>query len=215
MNMGEARRLLTQAQQIADEHGLGILAQKISAEHDILLSQLSKWEKLKEDNAPVSKRIELSSFDDVIDRLLEKRTVEIPEIEDEEPVLLLIIAEGGILLFSFPFTEDWERDNELFGSFLSAITSFSQEFLAEGLDRVKFGQHTVIMKPVANFSIYYIFKGQTYLATKKLTYFIDQIEDESTILQVLDEFVKSGQIIELKDFPFLKGFINGAFRSKK
>ncbi|MHA2307560.1 MAG: hypothetical protein ACXACU_19440, partial [Candidatus Hodarchaeales archaeon] len=215
MNLGEARKLLTDAQEIADEHDLGILAQKISNEHDNLLNQLSQWEKFKEDDVPVSKRIELSSFDDVIDRLLEKRSVEEQKVVDEEPVLLLVIAEGGVLLFSFPFKADWERDNELFGSFLSAISSFSQEFLAEGLDRVKFGQYTIIMEPLATFSAYYVFKGQTYPAKQKLTHFTSLILEEHSIILTLDKFFQSNQIIELDDFPFLKTFIKGTFVSKR
>ncbi|MFX1343737.1 MAG: tetratricopeptide repeat protein [Promethearchaeota archaeon] len=211
MNMGEARRFLAQAQVIADEHGLGILAQKISGEHDILLNQLSKWEQFKEEDAPVSKRVELSSLDEVVERLLEKRTVEPPKIMDEVPVLLLIIAEGGVLLFSYPFTEEWERDNELFGSFLSAITSFSNEFLSQGLDRVKFSQFTVLMEPIAHYSVYYVFKGQSYLAKQKLSHFIDLIQDEDTILRALDKYYQTSQIIELKDYPFLKVLLKEVF----
>jgi hypothetical protein len=130
-------------------------------------------------------------------------------------VLLLVIAEGGVLLFSFPFKADWERDNELFGSFLSAISSFSQEFLAEGLDRVKFGQYTIIMEPLATFSAYYVFKGQTYPAKQKLTHFTSLILEEHSIILTLDKFFQSNQIIELDDFPFLKTFIKGTFVSKR
>ncbi|MFX0083105.1 MAG: tetratricopeptide repeat protein [Candidatus Hodarchaeota archaeon] len=215
MNMGEARKLLTEAQIIAEEHDLGILAQKISSEHDTLLNQLSKWEKLKEDNAPVSERINLSSFDDVIERLLEKRTVEPQNVIDEDPVILLIIAEGGVLLFSYPFTEEWERDNEIFGSFLSAISSFSKDFLSQGLDRVKFSQYTVIMEPITNFSVYYVFKGQSYLAKQKLLQFTTLIRDEVSIVDSLNKFYKASQVIELRDFPFLEAFVKRSFITKK
>ena len=56
------------------------------------------------------------------------------------------MIEGGVLVFSYPFSNKWDRDNELFGSFMSAFTSFSDEFFSEGLDRVKFGQYTVILE---------------------------------------------------------------------
>ncbi|MFW9822519.1 MAG: hypothetical protein ACFFE4_06270 [Candidatus Thorarchaeota archaeon] len=211
MNMGKARKLLTQAQVIAEEHDLGILAQKISNEHDTLLKQLSQWEKFKEDEAPVSKRIELSSLDEVVDRLLERRTVEPTKVLDEEPMLLLILAEGGVLLFSYPFAEAWQSNNELFGSFLSAINSFSGEFFSEDVDRFKFGQNTVLMEELENFSIHYLFKGQTYLAQKKLKYFKEKIQSSPSIWQTLMKFFKSGQSIELQDFPFLEAFITDIF----
>ncbi|MHA2280376.1 MAG: tetratricopeptide repeat protein [Promethearchaeota archaeon] len=214
MNMGEARRFLTQAQIIADEHGLGLMAQKISSEHDTLLNQLSKWEKFKEDKAPISDRIELSSLDDVVERLLEKRTVEPTKILDEQPMLLLILAEGGVLLFSYPFTDDWQRNNELFGSFLSAISSFSDEFFYEGVDRFKFGQYTVLIEEAENISIHYLFNGQTYLAKKKLKYFKEKIQTSPSIWQTFEKFFKTGQSIELKDFPFLEAFITDIFLGK-
>ena len=47
MNMGEARRYLIQAQNIAEDHGLQLLARAISEEHDKLLEQLAEWENFK------------------------------------------------------------------------------------------------------------------------------------------------------------------------
>ncbi|MHA2035100.1 MAG: tetratricopeptide repeat protein [Promethearchaeota archaeon] len=211
MNMGEARKFLTQSQEIADNKGLGLLAQKISNEHDILLEQLSKWGNVQENKPPLSERIELSSFEGVIKRLLETRALAAPEIEVEEPVLLLIIAEGGVPLFSYPFTEDWGRDNELFGSFLSAITTFSKDFLSQGLDRVKFSQFTVIMEPMTHFSIYYVFKGQSYSAKQKLKHFTEKIQKSTPVWQTFEKFYQTSQVIEFKDFPFLEAFITEIF----
>lgn len=211
MNMGEARKFLTQAQELADNKGLGLLAQKISNEHDILLDQLSKWEKVKEKEPPLSERIELSSFEGVIKRLLETRAADPPEVIGEDPILLMIMTEGGVLLFSYPFTDEWKRDNQLFGSFLTAFTSFSSEFFSEGLDRVKFGQYTVLMETVDVFSIGYVYKGQTYPAKQKLKYFIEKIQNSAPIWQILEKFYQTSQVIEFKDFPFLEAFITDIF----
>ncbi|MHA2123831.1 MAG: tetratricopeptide repeat protein [Promethearchaeota archaeon] len=146
MNMGDARRYLTQAQSVAEEHGLQLLAREISMEHDKLLGQLDKWESLNNANAPISERMELASLEKSVELIQRRRTLEVPELTQEEPILLLIIGEGGVLLFSYPFTDEVKVDDELFGGFLSAITSFSDEVFSEGLDRAKFGQYTVLMK---------------------------------------------------------------------
>ncbi len=76
----------------------------------------------------------------------EKRAIDPPELVDEQSTLLLIIAEGGVLIFSYPFTDEWKQDDSLFSSFLSAFTSFSDEFFSEGLDWGKFNQNTVLME---------------------------------------------------------------------
>jgi len=49
------------------------------------------------------------------------------ELVDEESVVLLIITEGGVLLFSYPFADEWEFDDELFGGFLTAFNNISDE----------------------------------------------------------------------------------------
>jgi len=126
-------------------------------------------------------------------------------------VLLLILAGGGILLFSYPFSDELKVDDELFGGFLSAITSFSDEVFSVGLDRAMFGQYTVLMKNIGEFSFCYVLKGQTYLAQKKLANFIENFQKNTSMMQTLSKFNQTSQVIELNDFPFLEGFIKGIF----
>ncbi|MCP6719479.1 MAG: tetratricopeptide repeat protein [Patescibacteria group bacterium] len=213
MNMGDARRYLTQAQHIAEEHSLQLLAREISSEHDNLLEQLDKWEEFKESNASISERMALASLDESIELIQKKRAIKVPELIDEEPVLLLILAEGGFLLFSYPFSDEVKVEDELFGGFLSAITTFSDEALSEGLDRAKFGQYTVLMKNITDFSFCYLFKGESYLAQKNLSDFTKNFQKNTSMMQTLSKFNKTSQVIELKDFPFLEGFIKGIFTS--
>ena len=122
--------------------------------------------------------------------------------------------EGGVLIFSYPFTDEWKRDSELFGSFLSAFTSFSDEYFSEGLDRAKFGQYTVLMKPLETFSVCYLFKGQSYPAKQKLLQFTENIQNTEPVMKTLKKFYKTSQMLELKDFPFLEAFITDIFIGK-
>ena len=143
-----------------------------------------------------------------------KRAINAPELINEEPVLLLILAGGGILLFSYPFTDEVKVDDELFGGFLSAFTTFSDEALSEGLDRVKFGQYTVLMENIADFSFCYLFKGQTYGAQKKFSNFTENFQKNTSMMETLKKFNQTSQVIELKDFPFLEGFLKGIFTNQ-
>ncbi|MHA2123598.1 MAG: tetratricopeptide repeat protein [Promethearchaeota archaeon] len=104
MNIEEAKILLTEAQRIAELHDLNLLAHKISSEHDNLLDNADKWENLKKKDAPMAERIDLASIEGVMDRLQEKRAVESLDVVNEQPTLLLLIAEGGVLIFSHAFT---------------------------------------------------------------------------------------------------------------
>lgn len=211
MNMGDARRHITQAENIAEEHGLQILAREISKEHDKLLGQLDKWEALKKNEASMSERMNLAELNNSIDLIQGKRAIKTPELINEDSVMLMIIAEGGSLLFSYSFSDEWKIDDDLFGGFLSAFTTFSNEIFSEGLDRAKFGQFTVLMETAETFSICYLFKGQTYIAKKKLLDFTENLQSNASIMQTLNKFYEINQVIEVKDFPFLEGFINRIF----
>ena len=214
MNMGDARRFLTQAQDIADNNGYQHLAQTISIEHDNLLNQLDVWENFKKRDAPLSERMSLALPNGFIENLIETQEIKIPEVLKEQPILLLVLMEGGVLLLSYPFTEEWNSNDELFGSFLTAFMAFSNEFFTEGLDRAKFGEYTVLMETISKFSICYLYKGQTYLAKKKLGYFIERLQSLPSIMKTFDKFYKTSQVIEIKNFPFLEGFITEVFMSK-
>ncbi|MHA2339551.1 MAG: tetratricopeptide repeat protein [Candidatus Hodarchaeales archaeon] len=213
MNMGDARKYLTKAQKIADKNGLHLLARAISKEHDEFLGRLEEWENFKNRNAPMSERMKLISLEETIERMQGKRALEKKKQVNEEPLLLLIIIEGGVLVFSYPFSDGWDRDNELFGSFMSAFTTFSDEFFSEELDRVKFGQYTVILEVIDNFSICYVFKGHSYLAKQKLARFTNRIKSQKIILETLNKFYQTSQVMESKDFPFLEAFITEIFQS--
>ena len=211
MNMGDARGYLNQSQQIAESHGLQFLARSISNEHDRLLEQLHKWEILEQNKAPISDRMNLALIDDTVDRMQGRLAVNPPELSDESPILLLILSEGGVPTFSYPFVDEWDRDNDLFGSFLSALTSFSDEFFSEGLDRVKFGQQTVLMRSSRPFLICYLFKGQSYKAIQKIDKFTSLIHKDTSVQETFDKYYQKSQILELKDFPFLESLIKGIF----
>ncbi|KKK77077.1 hypothetical protein LCGC14_2857230 [marine sediment metagenome] len=177
------------------------------------MEELETWQNFRKSQVSISKRIKLASIDGVIDRMQEKRALKPPEMVDEQSTLLLIIAEGGVLVFSYPFTDKWKQDETLFSSFLSAFTSFSDEFFSEGLDRAKFGQHTVLMESVGSFFVCYLYEGQTYAAKQKLSKFAEAIQNTNSIWQILDKFYKTNQILEIKDNPPLENLITEIFLS--
>lgn len=69
MKFEEAQSLITESQKIAEEHGFQITAQITSLDHDRLLEQLTTWKQLEKNNAPLSERIKLASFDTIINRM--------------------------------------------------------------------------------------------------------------------------------------------------
>ena len=214
MNMGDARRYLSQAQQIAETHGLHLLARKVSYEHDKLLEQLDEWETFKKKKTPISERMDLVSLEETVDLILKKRALKPPELIDEIPVLLLIITEGGIPAFSNPFTDEWTIDDGRISNFLRAFNVFSEDIFSKGLDRAIFGEYTLIMEPVDSFSVCYLFKGQSYSAKQKLSQFIKHVQNTTPLLDVLKDFHTTHQAILLSENPPLQSLITEIFIKK-
>ncbi|MHA2283437.1 MAG: hypothetical protein ACXAC5_21565 [Promethearchaeota archaeon] len=209
-NLNKAKSLLTQAQHVAEEHGLDLLAQKISVEHDNLLEREDEWAKLKDDDATMAERIELASFDGVFNRLQRKRAIEPPELVNEEPILLLIMDNSGTTYFNHPFITNWDH-SDLFSSFMSAFNTFMDEIFSKSIDRIRVGENTILINPVEPFLACYVIKGQSYPALQKLIRFTEAIRENSEIWQALKRSVKTSEMLELDKPPALKTLISEIF----
>ena len=214
-NMKTARRYLTQAQKIAESYGMKRLAMKISYEHDELLRQIKIWEKLKELEAPLSERWKVAGLNEQMRHMVKKRMIEVPEISKEDPIMLLILTEGGNLLFSKKFEGDFSFEDDILGGLLTTINYIISEVFSEGLDRAVFGPYTLLMMPVQPFLVCYIFKGHSYFAFKKIKQFLDSIQNESVIWQSLQKFFQKSKSVQLNDIPSLESMVMEIFVEKK
>ncbi|MFW9941445.1 MAG: tetratricopeptide repeat protein [Candidatus Thorarchaeota archaeon] len=210
INMGEARKYLTQAQGIAEEHGFKLLAREISAEHDKFLEQINEWENIKRKKTSIRERTELASLDITIDRMQGRRALDPPELVEEEPILLLIMSKDGVPYFNYSFVEGWD-DQDLFSGFMSAFNSFSSEFFSKSIDRIKIDENIILLRPVESFMICYVIKGQSYPALMKLTRFSDAIKWKSEIWDALNKAVKTNEMLELHNPSSLGDIVNEIF----
>jgi tetratricopeptide (TPR) repeat protein len=210
MKFEEAQQLLTQAQRVAELHGLNHMAQKISSEHDNYLEKLNEWKKLKAKDAPMAERLELASVDGVIERLQGKRAIEPPEIFEETPILLLIMDESGNTLFTHSFSENWDFD-DLFSSFMSAFNTFSGEIFSKSIDRIIIDEYKILINPVESFLVCYVIKGQSYPALQKLNRFSDAIKLKTDIWDALNRAVKTGEVLELDNPASLGNVVREIF----
>jgi len=211
INIAEARKLLSEAQNIADDHDLQFLANEISREHDHLLDELQLWESFKKTQAPVSERLKLVSVDNVIDRMQGRLAIEHLDSIEEQPVILLILVDGNILLLSYPFSEKWKQNGNLLGSFLSAISTFRDKFVSQGLERAKFGEETLLLQSIDSFLICYLFRGQTYSAKQKLNFFSEALNKDNHTIEALKRAVSNREEINASENPHIEELIVKSF----
>jgi tetratricopeptide (TPR) repeat protein len=209
-----ARRLLSQAQKIAESHKLKRLAMTISSEHDELIKQLQLWESLKESKAPLAKRWKLAGLNEQMENMVKKRMIELPKLSDEEPILLLIVSEGGVPYFTQSFIEDKSFEDHLLGGFFTAINSFIHEMFSEGFNRAAFGKYTLLMNSVSPFLVFYIFKGQSYSAQNRIKSFINEIKSQNEVWDMFEKFYQANRKIQINDIPNLGFLIKEIFIEK-
>jgi len=208
----DAQQFLTKAQQIAQLKGLQLLAMKISAEHDEVLSQLDIWENLHKNKNQISmaERFKYAKLNEQIDSMIRIRAPEQQDLSSEKPIFLSIITKGGAPLVKFPFLDKW-ADQNIFSGFISAFNVFSKELFAKSVDRVKMGENTILLKPLEPFNACYVIKGPSYLAQQKLTRFSEKIKTTPEIWNRLIEYSKRGEVLTIKGNPHLKEIITEIF----
>jgi tetratricopeptide (TPR) repeat protein len=214
LNIEKAREFLGQAQIIAEERGMKSLAIRISYEHDVLLQEIPKLVELGKREASLSERLEFANLDQLIKRLTQMRLLEIPELKEEEPVLVLVMAENGLSLFSKPFLPEGEINPQLFGGFLSAIHSFSEAVFSRSLDRALLGEYTLVMKSENPLLMCYICKGQAFSALQKLNQFIQQTAKSDKYWNALTRVSQTGRTLEESDYASLDQLANSIFSQK-
>jgi len=212
--MGDARKYLVKAQQIAEKQGRDLWARKISYNHDKLLEQIEKWEKVKKEKDTVKEKIELDSLKETLDLIMQLGLTEAPELIDELPIMLLVISEGGIPAFSNSFTEEWSVDEDIISSFISAFNSFSEELFSKGLDRAKFGDNMLVLDSIGSLTVCYLFKGQSYLAKQRLIQFTRRVQNTASIWKAFKGFKKTHQPIDLSKYSSLQSIITEIFLQK-
>ncbi|MHA1473613.1 MAG: tetratricopeptide repeat protein [Promethearchaeota archaeon] len=210
--MKKARQSLTQAQQIAEKYGLKFLAIKISNEHDKLLQNLEVWEQMKKDNVPISERLEKIDINNQIMSMQKKSSPDIPETSPESPILLLIMSNSGIPLYTKIFNNEWKIQEELFSGFLSAFNSFSDEIFSEGLDRANFGKFTILMAGIPPFMICYVFEGQSFLAQQKFSKFNENLHESKQNWKILTSSKNTGLVIKDDSSMGIGKLVNTIFK---
>ncbi|MHA1987468.1 MAG: hypothetical protein ACW98D_12595, partial [Promethearchaeota archaeon] len=210
MNMSDARLYLTQAQQVAEKHGLELLARQISSEHDKFLEMIEGFKQYERGRPSVSERLDMASLGVILEQMQGRRALDPPELISEDPILLLIMGRDGVSYFNHPFVEDWSFD-DLFSSFMSAFNSFSDEIFSESIDRIKIGDNVILVKPVESFLICYVIKGQSYSALQKLSRFSDAIKWKTEIWTTLNKSIKTSEMLELNNPPSLGDVVNEIF----
>ncbi len=208
-NLSEPRRILTIAEQLAEERGLLSLAMRSSMEHDKILDLISKW---KQRGLPsrgsLIELIQQSQLEDYLINSLYPRPTLVQEFPNEIPVLFAIYDENGIPLYTRAFTDSSQLQEYLVGSFMTALATFARQVFNQALERAKMGQYNILIKSLDTLRVFYVFQGLTYPAQQKLENFIERMMSDLEILDKLRESRRISQPVDESAKAVLDRWIN-------
>ncbi|MHA2093821.1 MAG: tetratricopeptide repeat protein [Candidatus Hodarchaeales archaeon] len=206
-----AKRLIDQAQTIAEDKGLHKLAIAISREYDTIVDQINTFD-LKTGNLEPKSELEIEKVESLLDRMTTQNiTAAVSKAIPEKPEMLLIITEGGMTLFTHHFHPEDRIKSQLVGGFLSAIDSFSNEIFSSSIERVNLGEFRLIFHSHLFLTFAYVFKGESYSAIKKMKSLISSLESVDDIWNSFKENVKTGKLLSGKQESVIKGFLKKIF----
>ena len=208
-----ARYCFGQAHMIAEEKGLNRLALSISREYDAFLDKVghSTNEVEKSNQKPP----EFGKVTNLLDKMSTQTIVAVsdpPAIEDS--IMLFIISEGGITLFSHFFKPHGAGaiKGPLIGSFLSAIEAFSKEVFSSSIERLTLGDHRLIMNISDSLTFAYVYFGESYTAIKRLRKFILTLQMNSDLWRALKNKVNTGILLTSDEEAIILNVIQNIFQ---
>lgn len=187
LQVEEARRFLQEAQEIAEEKELVRLAMRVSREHDELLAQLGRWRQLISTDSSLRERIELAGLEGLLDNMIRHGGATSEESHAETPVMLLVVSQSGLTVYSKQFADRGQIDEQVIGGFVTALDSFlRQAFAAKGhVERIKHEEYTLLMKEDGPLTYCYVFNGLSYDAIKKLERFVKESQANEGVREYL------------------------------
>jgi hypothetical protein len=120
---------------------------------------------------------------------------DISMVVNEEPVqIMLSAAHAGFSLCKVEFQPYLKGDDSLVSGFLTALSCISDAIFSRPLDRVKIGDYTMIMREENPFLFCYVFKGKIRPAIRRLEDFIEQLREEATLWNSMEDVIDSGAV---------------------
>jgi tetratricopeptide (TPR) repeat protein len=183
LNAEGAQHLYTEAQAMAEEKELELMARKISDEHDFLIGQLDLWEKFTTKLPSILEIFELTRIEDMLSQMLRKGVVLPSEVEND--IIERILPEMK--------------------------TQIEEETDYKTSRRGRLYDYSYILRKIDKLFFCYYFVGKSYPAIHKLEKFSRILNEASKIWERLVTFSQSGLSLNYEERNFIASSIDNIF----
>ena len=144
-----------------------------------MLIQIEQWEELSKMEISRIDGEKIARLEELVKIMRMKKELEMIEEREEEPIVIILLYETGVPVFSKNFIRSQEFDDILVAGFISAINNFIQDAfgISGSIDRIKHKEHTILIKHIESIFFCYVYKGESYAASLKLERLIMEIHN--------------------------------------
>ncbi len=189
-NYKKGREYFQRALQIAEEKGLEKLSIRISEDYDASLPTFNGQTLPSKESRTVQHVIETKQLVKQIYK--EQVTIQPPRQAREQPLLVLIAIESGLLLYTHNFTDEMNANPLLISNFVSAIQAFSRELFEQELEAIKIGEYILTFSTIQPLIFAYISKHGSLNALKKIQTFTKNLQENQNLRDQLIRLGKKG-----------------------
>ncbi len=191
----EARQLLTQAQLIAEEHGLHRIAAAISDDHDTLLthSRVVNTPSGRQEILDFSDEELMHEFESLIQQMvhqrmaLEERDARERPYRDTPVAFFILSAHSGLPLYMRVFNDELHGTPAMISGLIAAVQKITENVFSRKIDRMVVGEYHVVYLSDDPLLLVYACRGPSYDALNRLRRFKDALsgmpEQQDTVIR--------------------------------
>ncbi|NPD89579.1 MAG: tetratricopeptide repeat protein [Asgard group archaeon] len=212
LDVSKARALFDDAQSLAEEKGIELLALKISNEHDLLLEKLEDWENFTQRLPAIAEIMGLTHIESALEEMIKRKGILVGDsiVEEEDPCFFVISNQAGSILFVEQFKTEINKD--IINQFSKKIASREVEETSESkIERLVHQDFTYLLKQLDTIVICYAFIGKSYNGIKKLKEFSSLVQQTSQVWDILKSVELENQSLDTSSRITLSQFVDKIF----
>jgi len=198
----QSSKLLQRSLEISKEYGLDSYYHFISKHQDQFYSKMIQIEQEISDNQDLLGDLEFKDFEQLIHQMITSNISKM-ELEQANPIMLLLLSEHGTSLCSIIFNTEFEKvPDQVIAGYLSTISSaMGEAFHNEGMiERIEHQSYSILLRSFDNFILCYILDGTTFLAREKMNEFITQFKHYTDYDQMVKNLNMGKKTTDVDEF---------------
>ena len=206
-----SQKYLDKALKIANKFELNRIKIKVLNEYDVFLENYSFWDKISEKDQENFKKKQLNMIKTQIRNFFSPKVEENEKVEDDNPLLLILMQFDGTIIVSQEFNEEWKFNGMKFNIFQMNIYKYLRNYINHSVDFAQFEDNKIFFIKIGECIACYVYHGSSNSAIQKLTRFSKIMIENQPFLNKIKESIEINNEIDLDNNKSLQNWLKYIF----